>query len=127
MMELPSDKPVQEIKKLLDDLLAFYQSQITCECLDCPWRTSFEKLGTLIPAVLESNDKYLELAHNQFLAVKGMDAEAFFHEFLVRIEHFGDRIDWFEQYFEQASDILQNKQELPQRRKEKGTYVVIDD
>jgi len=127
MTELPSDKPVQEIKKLLDDLLAFYQSQITCECLDCPWRTSFEKLVTLIPAVLESNDKYLELAHNQFLTVKGMDAEAFFHEFLLRIEHFGDRIGWFEKYFEETSDILQKKRGLPQRRKENGTYVVIED
>ena len=127
MTELPSDKPVQEIKKLLDDLLAFYQSQITCDCLDCPWRTSFEKLVTLIPAVLESNDKYLELAHNQFLTVKGMDAEAFFHEFLLRIEHFGDRIGWFEKYFEETSDILQKKRGLPQRRKENGTYVVIED
>ena len=86
MMELPSDKPVQEIKKLLDDLLAFYQSQITCECLDCPWQTSFEKLVTLIPAVLESNDKYLELAHNQFLMVKTLDSSSFFRQVDERIE-----------------------------------------
>ena len=110
MTELPSHKPVQEIKKLLDDLLAFYQSQITCECLDCPWRTSFEKLVTLIPAVLESNDKYLELAHNQFLTVKAMDVNSFFRQVDDRIE-----------------DVLAVKGFRGTRRKESGTYVVIED
>ena len=105
MMELPSDKPVQEIKKLLDDLLAFYQSQITCDCLDCPWRTSFEKLVTLIPAVLESNDKYLELAHNQFLMVKTLDSSSFFHQIEDRIE-----------------DVLKIKGFRRSRRKESELY-----
>ena len=105
MMELPSDKPVQEIKKLLDDLLAFYQSQITCECLDCPWRTSFEKLVTLIPAVLESNGKYEELAHNQFLMAKTLDISSFFRQI-------DDRID----------DVLNIKGFRKSRRKENRLY-----
>ena len=86
MTGLPSFEPVLEIKKLLDELTVFYESHITCECVDCPWRTSFEKLVTLIPAVLESNGKYEELAHNQFLTVKTMDVNSFFRQVDDRIE-----------------------------------------
>ena len=86
MTGLPSFEPVLEIKKLLDELTVFYESHITCECVDCPWRTSFEKLVTLIPAVLESNGKYEELAHNQFLMVKTLDSSSFFHQIEDRSE-----------------------------------------
>ena len=105
MTGLPSFEPVLEIKKLLDELTIFYESQITCECLDCPWRTSFEKLVTLIPAVLESNDKYLELAHNQFLMAKTLDISSFFRQI-------DDRID----------DVLNIKGFRKSRRKENRLY-----